>query len=80
MEGGQTRISSEQLGILAEFYKVNICSFYRADPDFNRDNKDLSVEMLKIKQDLEYQKLLVALLVKRNEELEQQVRIKVAAK
>lgn len=73
MEGGQTRISSEQLGILAEFYKINVGAFYTTDIDFNVNVENLSPVLLKIKEDLENQKLLVNLLVKRNEELEEKV-------
>lgn len=70
MEGGQTRISSEQLGMLAEFYDVNICTFYRTDIDFNVVNSHSSQETIKIIKDLENQRSLVTLLIKNNEESE----------
>ncbi|TYR36355.1 helix-turn-helix domain-containing protein [Sphingobacterium phlebotomi] len=76
MEGGLTRISGEQLGVLAEFYKVNICFFYREVVDSNSDEGNLPRDMLKINEDLTNQKLLVSLLVKQNEELEQKIRDK----
>lgn len=70
MEAGTTRISSEQLGILAVFYQVDICDFYRQNVDFSSARIPLVEEYEKIKAELAHQKTYNNILLLRNEELE----------
>ena len=76
MEGGLTRITGEQLGVLAEFYKVNICDFYKRNTDFNDINNHSLHESIRITEELENQRLLVVTLIRRNEDLERKAREK----
>lgn len=73
MEAGNTRIGGDQLGILAEFYKIDVNIFYNDEINLNTISTSSIEDYERVKVALAHQMVHAQILKKRVDELEEKL-------